>query len=118
MTQPDSVHLTSSFELPSALSIFLQGNASIAAGTAFGDGLRCVAGNLKRLASNNANGGVVFYPGPGDPSITVRSAQLGDPIAPGSTRYYQVYYRDPSPSFCPSPMGNTWNVSNGAVILW
>jgi hypothetical protein len=29
-----------------------------------------------------------------------------------------VYYRDPSASFCPSPSGNTWNVSNAVRVLW
>jgi hypothetical protein len=118
VTHPDSVRLTSSFELPSALSIFLQGDANAPAGIVFGDGLRCAAGHLHRLAAKNASGGVVHYPGFGELSITARSAQLGDPIAPGATRYYQVYYRDPALSFCPAPPGNSWNVGNAVSIAW
>jgi hypothetical protein len=118
-TSPDSVVLTSSHELPSVLSIFLQGDSSSTNPPFFfGDGLRCTAGHLKRLYSKNASGGTVSAPGPGDPSITARSAALGDTITPGSTRYYQVYYRDPVLSFCPSPQGNSWNVSGGIIINW
>ena len=86
----------------------------------FGDGVRCVGGNLKRLYVKNASGGTVSAPGPGDPSITTQSTNLGDPIAPGSgaVRYYQVYYRDPDLTFCPTPPGNSWNVSNGLGITW
>jgi hypothetical protein len=118
-TTPDSVVLTSSSELPSVLSIFLQGDSSATTPPFFfGDGLRCAAGHLKRLYSKNASGGTVSAPGPGDPSITARSAALGDTIAPGSTRYYQVYYRDPVLSFCPQPSGDSWNVSGGVIIVW
>jgi hypothetical protein len=100
------------------LSIFLQGNSDVLPGVSFGDGLRCAGGALKRLYVKNAVGGVASAPAPGDPSITARSAQLGDTIAPGTTRSYQVYYRDPSLSFCPAPAGNTWNVSSATRILW
>jgi hypothetical protein len=116
-TSPDTVVLASIHELPSALSIFLQGNATISP-VPFGDGLRCAGGSLKRLYVKNASGGVVVAPSPGDPSITTRSAELGDTITPGSVRYYQTYYRDPSMTFCPAPTGNTWNVSNGVRIQW
>ena len=117
-TSPDTLVLTSSGELPASLSIFLQGDASVPVGVPFGDGLRCVAGSLKRLYAKNAVGGGVGAPGPGDPPISARSAALGDPIAPGSTRYYQVYYRDPNQGFCPAPAGDTFNVGNGLAIVW
>ena len=117
-TNPDTIVFTSSGELPTALSIFLQGDSQLVPPTVFGDGLRCVGGNLKRLYTVNAVGGVVSAPGPGDPSVTAQSAALGDPIAPGSLRFYQVYYRDPDLAFCPNPPGNSWNVSNGIRIAW
>jgi hypothetical protein len=117
-TSPDTVVLSSSDELPSAASIFLQGSASNANGTPFGDGVRCVAGSLKRIGVKNAVGGVATYPQGGDPSITAQSAALGDPITPGSTRFYQTYYRDPDLSFCASPTGNTFNISSGLQITW
>ena len=45
------------------------------------------------------------------------SASLGDPIAPGTPRYYQTYYRDPDPAFClPSP--SNFNASNAVTVNW
>ena len=115
---PDTVVLTASGELPTALSIFLQGDQALSPGVPFGDGVRCAGGTLRRLASLNAVGGTVSFPGPGDPSITARSAALGDPIAPGSSRWYQTYYRDPDLGFCPAPAGDSWNVTNALRIAW
>jgi plastocyanin len=112
---PDTVVLTTSGELPTVLSIFLQGDVNNSAGVVFGDGVRCVAGSLKRIGVKNAVAGSASYPQGGDPSITSQSATLGDPIAPGSTRYYQVYYRDPDLSFCP---GQAFNVSSALQVTW
>jgi hypothetical protein len=117
-TSPDQVVLTSSRELPSALSIFLQGDAPIAGGVPFGDGVRCIGGHLARLYSKHASRGGVSAPASGDPSITAQSAALGDPIPSGATRYYQVYYRDPDLAFCAAPAGATWNVSSAVAITW
>lgn len=115
---PDTVVLTASGELPTALTIVLQGDVMNPNGVVFGDGLRCVTGNLKRLYTKSASGGVVTAPSGGDPSITTRSAAMGDPIAPGSSRFYMTYYRDPDPLFCPSPTGDTFNGTNGQAIVW
>jgi hypothetical protein len=116
-TNPDTLVLNTSGELPNALSIFLQGSQSIAP-TPFGDGLRCAGGQLLRLYVVHATAGAGSAPGPGDPSVSAQSANLGDPIASGSQRYYQVYYRDPSATFCAAPLGNTWNVTNGLAVHW
>jgi hypothetical protein len=117
-TSPDTVILTSSGELASALSMVFQGDAVMTQPATFGDGLRCIGGTLLRLYTQSAVNGSVSAPSGGDPSISARSASLGDPIAPGSTRSYQTYYRDPDPAFCPAPNGNTWNVSSGLTITW
>ena len=114
---PDTLVLTVWGELPGALSVFLQGDL-VHAPAAFGDGLLCAGGTLLRLYVRNAQAGSASAPGPGDPSITARSAALGDPIAPGSTRWYQVHYRDPDPGFCPAPQGATWNASHALGMLW
>lgn len=113
----DTLALTSSAERASAFSIFLQGSAAISPAF-YGDGLRCTGGTLKRLFTRNAVAGSVTAPQSGDPSISARSAALGDPLSAGDTRDYQVYYRDPSPTFCPNPPGNTWNISNGLSVTW
>jgi hypothetical protein len=115
---PDALVLTSAGELPHANSIVLQGDARTL--NPFGDGVRCAGGNLKRLYVKSAVNGSVSAPdfSAGDLSLTARAAVLGDTILPGDVRFYQVYYRDPSASFCPAPTGNTWNVSNGIEVFW
>ena len=117
-TTPDTLVMTSSGELPNSSSILLQGSVDLVTPLIFGDGLRCVGGNLKRLYVRSASGGVVSFPPPAGPSISAQSAIRGDPIAPGSTRSYQVYYRDPSATFCPNPPGNGWNVSGAQRVQW
>jgi len=116
----DQVVLISSGELPSVLTVFMQCQASTAGGVTFGDGVRCASGPLKRLYTKNASAGSVHAPALGEPSVTVRSTALGDPLAPqsGKVRYYQAYYRDPNPTFCPTPQGNTWNISSMLTITW
>jgi hypothetical protein len=116
-TNPDTMVLNAIDEQPTALTIFLQGTQSIQA-VAFGDGLRCVNGVLKRLYIKTSSGGAVSAPQGGDLSITARSAQMGHSIAPGSTRYYMTYYRDGAPAFCPSPAGSSFNGSNAWTIHW
>jgi hypothetical protein len=66
----------------------------------------------------SASGGVATAPQASDLPVSVRSATLGDPIPTGATRHYQTYYRDPDLGFCPSPTGNTWNVSNALSVVW
>ena len=114
---PDTLVLRSEGELPTALSIFLQGNAVVPVAP-FGDGLRCAGGILKRLYVKHAEHGLAVAPEPGDLRITQQSAALGDPIAPGERRYYQVYYRDPDLAFCAAPAGGSFNVSNMLKVVW
>jgi len=113
----DTVQFTSSGERPTSLSIFLQGSATIAP-IIYGDGLRCTGGNLKRLYTKTAVGGVTVAPQTGELSISARSAQLNAPIPLGATRPYQVYYRDGAAGFCPDPPGSSFNVSNGFLVAW
>jgi hypothetical protein len=114
-TSPDTVQLTSAGEPGSSLSIFLQGTTAIGSGVLFGDGVRCTSGALRRLYVHNASGGSVSAPVGADVPITTRSAQLGDTILPGTPRFYQTYYRDPSLGFC---TGLGFNVSGGLRIDW
>ncbi len=115
--QFDTLVFTSSGELATSTSVFLQGTAQIAP-VAFGDGLRCAGGVLKRLFVKSAVSGTATAPAVGDAPIHVRSALLGDPLSPGITRTYQVYYRDANLGFCPAPVGSSFNVSNGLRISW
>jgi len=113
----DTVQFTSSGEKPTAVSIFLQGSIPIAP-IPYGDGLRCVGGDLKRLYTKAAAGGVVVAPQGAELSISARSAQLNAPIPLGATRPYQVYYRDGAANFCAPRMGSSFNVSNGFLVAW
>lgn len=117
-TSPDTVVLTAARELPTTLSVVLQGTTQNANGFLFGDGLRCTSGVLKRLYTKNASAGVVTAPEIGDLSITAASAAKGDVIPPGGTRYYQIYYRDPDVTFCAAPNGDLFNITSGLVIVW
>lgn len=110
---PDTIVLTSSGERPTSLTIFLQ--AGLGSPAPFGDGIGCFAGVVRRMYTKSAVGGVATAPGPGDPSITQRSANLGFPIPHGAFAIYQAYYRDVSAVFCP---GATFNVSNALMITW
>jgi hypothetical protein len=112
-TSPDTLRFVSTGELANSLSILLQGNAPTLSVFAFGDGLRCTGGHLLRLFVTNASNGAANVPGQGNPSISARSAALGDPLSPGAIRLYQVYYRDPI-----STCGGFFNASNGARIVW
>ncbi|MFN0008647.1 MAG: right-handed parallel beta-helix repeat-containing protein [Planctomycetota bacterium] len=118
-TNPDTVAIAGAELRVGIACIVLQGSASIPAGTPYGDGVRCVGGTSRRLytKSTDANG-AVLAPELGDPSITARSAAVGDPIAPGSLRHYQIWYRDAKPSFCAPPVGDAWNVSSGVTVSW
>ena len=110
--------LTQTDSLASAFTIVLQGNVDRIGGLAFGDGLRCVGGLLLRLYATNASGGTVVVPDVGDPSISARSAALGDPLSAGDVRSYQAYYRDPVLSFCPDPPGGAFTVGNAVRATW
>ena len=52
-----------------------------------------------------------------DPSVSTRSATLGDVIGPGTHRYYMVYYRDPVVlGGCPA--ASTYNATNAFDVTW
>lgn len=115
----DSLEFTSNGERPTAFSLLLQGTATISSGLAYGQGVRCVGGSLKRLFTGNASGGSVTMPnfGAGEPTVSARSASKGDPIQPGQSRWYLVYYRDPNVlGGCPS--GSTFNATQTGQVLW
>jgi hypothetical protein len=113
----DTFVLTASSERATSTSLFWQSDSSILP-RAFGDGLGCISTHAKRLFVHKAVGGSVFAPQGSDTSISRVSAKLGDPIAPGTTRVYQVFYRDPAPLFCPPPAGSTFNTTNALRTYW
>jgi len=113
----DSLVFTTFSEKPSALSIVLQGNAPVAAGAVYGQGVRCAGGSLKRLFVKIASVGSITAPGAGDPSVSAQSAAKGDTIQAGQSRWYLVYYRDPTVlGGCPST--STFNATQTGRVTW
>jgi|694.fasta_scaffold27560_4 hypothetical protein len=113
----DTVVFTTTGEKPTATSIVLQGTSTSATGVVFGQGIRCVAGSLKRLYVKNASGGSITAPAGADLSVSARSSALGDPLTPGLTRYYAVYYRDPIVlGGCAA--ASTFNITQSGSIAW
>jgi len=118
-TVPDTIVLSASAMPSGSTVIFLQGTQRASTGMMYGDGILCASGNYFRLGLKTSVGGAATYPEAADPAISVRSAALGDPVmSSGLCRYYQVYYTDPSTTFCPNPPGNVWNVTNGVALVW
>ena len=114
-TSPDTLSLISSSEPPTTYSVFLQSDTLRPAPRTLGDGILCLGGHLRRLYAKNAAGGTAQAPTVVDPSISLRAAALGDAIAPGSVRYYQVWYRDGAVGYCTSDL---FNISNGLRVVW
>ena len=113
----DGIVFTTAGQKASATSVLLQGSASNASGAIFGQGIRCVAGTLKRLYVKPASGGSIQAPAPGDPSVSARSAALGDTLAAGMQREYMVYYRDPFVlGGCPA--SSTFNATSSGSLVW
>jgi hypothetical protein len=82
----DSIAFTTYAEKPTALSVLMQGDTFASAGIVYGQGVRCVGGSLLRLYAKSASLGSVTMPGPGDPTVSARSAAKGDVIQPGESR--------------------------------
>jgi len=106
----DSIVVRASGLPSTATCLFFQGT-TLPPGTTFGDGLRCVAGTVVRLATKTASAGVAQYPNGGsDVPISMRGLIPSD----GGRRGYQVWYRN-SASFCTA---STFNLTNGLRIDW
>ncbi len=107
----DGVVLTANGMPTTAACVFLQGDAL--ADAVFGDGVRCVGGMLLRLRTRTSAGGTAVFPNSTD---TTTLAQRGG-VVPGSgvRRWYQTYYRNSAPLFCPP---ETFNVTSGVRVDW
>jgi hypothetical protein len=102
----DDLSLTAT-GLTTGPGLFFQGNNAVNGGTgvAFGDGLRCVGGRVKRLQVNFSTFG--------ESTSTVSIATKGEVIV-GDTKYYQYWYRDPNVWIC----DNGFNTTNGYKVTW
>lgn len=108
----DTVHMAVSGATNNATVLLFQGTLGLA-GVPFGDGLRCVGGNTRRLYQRTALCGNREF-GHGVP-LDARLSVQGSLMIPG-TVHYQVQYRDANPTFCSAP--DLFNFSNGYRLTW
>ncbi|MBK7874439.1 MAG: proprotein convertase P-domain-containing protein [Planctomycetes bacterium] len=109
-TSPDTAVLHTSGMPATATAIYLKGD--VLGDAVFGDGVRCVDGNVIRMRTRISTAGASQFPDVGDPLLSVRGAT---PVGSGLTGYYQTYYRNAVAAFCPPA---TFNISNGIRITW
>jgi|GEM_PF-2825684 len=99
---------------PGTPMLFFQGEGAENGGFGipFGDGLLCASGPTIRLATRiaPAQTALLGFGVPGDLPISVR----GDVPGPGTTRFYQVWYREPENACSAGP----FSTSNGLEIAW
>jgi len=97
--------------MPNGPVVFLQGTHRNFAGlgTTFGDGLKCLSGSVRRLGSKVSALGWTSFPGSGDSPVSVTGL-----ATPGTTLYYQLWFRDTS-TYCTSA---PWNLSNALMVNW
>lgn len=115
----DSLVFTTSGQLPSTASLVIQGSSLLSNGAVYGQAIRCAGAPLRRLFARTSVGGSITAPdfGAGEPTVSIRSASLGDVIQPGQTRWYFVYYRDPIVlGGCPAT--STFNATQTGQISW
>lgn len=99
---------------PHTTVTFLMGSHQMngGAGTQFGDGLRCLSGTIVRLGTLYAPDGRSSW-GFGTPGAPPLALQSGVPLG-GDVRYYQAWYRNPTP-FCTTA---THNLTNALEVGW
>ncbi|MBL8856958.1 MAG: hypothetical protein JNL28_00415 [Planctomycetes bacterium] len=107
----DSLVVTADRLPTGAPILFFEGTLREAggAGVVFGDGLRCVTGNLCRIGVKFATGDTASYPETGDTEISVRCFAIC-----GSVRHHQGWYRDAA-AFCAPEF---FNLTNGWTVVW
>jgi hypothetical protein len=99
--------ILSASHLTGSLTVFFQGNALTS--VTYGDGHRCMGGQLLRIGTKNPVGGAASYPGGGDLPISVKGA-----LPPGGgVRYYQSLYRNNG-----GPCGSGTNITNAVSVVW
>jgi hypothetical protein len=105
----DSLVLVTRHVEPSNWGLYFQAMNAVSPAVAWGDGLRCAGGGEVRLEVCKANGG-------GLSQTTIPLGAKGG-VAPGDTRYYQLWYR--TVVFPPCGYGvNNFNTSNGYALTW
>ncbi|MCH2105637.1 MAG: endonuclease, partial [Planctomycetes bacterium] len=93
--------------LPPGPGLYFQGNNAVNSGDGnpFGDGLRCVGGQVVRIE--------VRFSSSGSSGTTGPIAEQGG-VSAGDLKRYQLWYRDTNGSPCESG----FNLSNGYEVIW
>jgi endonuclease/exonuclease/phosphatase family metal-dependent hydrolase len=107
----DTVVLAGSGMPSTAFGLYMQHDGT--GDQVFHDGVLCAGGTLIRLRGRTSVGGASTFP---DSTDTVTLSQRGQ-VTPGDgvRRYYAVWFRNASTTFCPPA---TANVTNGLYIDW
>ncbi len=113
----DTLVFTSHNQPPTGLSVLIQSSARTLNPTGFAHGVTCLAGSLRALYVKQAVSGGIVAPGAGDPSVSARSAALGDTISAGTQRFYMVAYRDPVLLGSCIPIA-TLNSTDAGQVIW
>jgi len=99
------------FPLPTnQFGLIFMGENSLTPPPAFGDGLRCVGGNICRLGIQNSGPFGAISVGPG---LVGSSLGTACPILLGDTWYFQGWYRDPG-----GACGSGFNLSNAVAVTF
>lgn len=110
----DTFRLDASGMPPASSVVYFQGASALGGGlgATFGNGLRCVGGQLRRLGRKlNSAGSSSLGPAVGDAPISV----LGHVPSGGGTFHYQAVYRNTGGLAC-DPAGV--NTTNGLSVVW
>jgi len=108
----DTLVLTCYNTQPSQSGLYFQANNQIA--NPWGDGVQCAGGGLKRLGVRFSDASGMSTTAGFAQSISVKAGN----ITAGSTKNYQLWYRDTTGS---QPCGagvNDFNASNGYSVTW
>ncbi len=105
----DTLVLRTTHAEPDNSGLYFQGTTDLSPGVAWGDGLRCTGGAIRRLQ-------VVIAEADGS-SLTTIPIGVAGAVAAGDTRYYQLWYRSVDTPPCGAGV-NDFNSSNGYAIRW
>jgi hypothetical protein len=97
--------------MPDGGVLYFQGTAQQAGGggVAFGDGLLCVGGSIRRLAVKINAANASSLPATGEPALSTTGA-----LTSAGTVHYQLWYRDAN-VYCAA---ETFNLTNALSIVW
>jgi hypothetical protein len=103
----DGLQLTAT-NMTGLISVFFQGTGVVS--FTYGDGHRCMGGQLLRVGKKPISAGSATYPVGADPLISVSG---NVPPAGNVVRYYQTVYRNNG-----GPCGSGFNITNGVSVVW